>query len=75
MVKNSKTFKEDLLEVRRFLAKRRKITYLAGTLNVSRNTVQEALSVENESDLTGRKIDVVIAARALKTELEEKLGL
>lgn len=75
MVQTEKTFGEELLETREFLAKRRKITSLATELGLSRKTVQDALSVENESDLTGRKIDVVIRAKELKKEIEEKLGL
>lgn len=75
MVQKKKTFKEDLLEIREFLAQRRQITALAKTLGINRKTVQDALSVDSPSELKGKKIDVVKFARLMKKEIEATLDI
>lgn len=75
MVQTEKTFKEQLTEIRAFLAKKRKLSELASQLGLSVKTIYNALSVENKSELTGKKIDVYNRARAMKKEIEDGLGI
>jgi len=74
MVEKEKTFADEMLELRKFLAKRRKITAISKDLGLCRKTVQDALAVQSEDQLTGSKIDVVTRAREMKDEIEKALG-
>lgn len=75
MVQQEKTFKEQVSEIRTFLANRRKLSDLAKEIGVSVRTVQKALEVEDQSKLTGKKIDVFNRAKSMKREIEEDLGI
>lgn len=75
MVQEEKTYNEELQEIKKFLAKRRKIKALALEVGVDARTVHYAFKAENPDDLTGKKIDVISRAIKMKREIEKTLDL
>jgi predicted GTPase len=63
---NEKTFKEELQELKEFLAERRLLSDLAKKANCTTRTVHYTFNVADPSELTGKKVLVIQIAQELK---------
>lgn len=75
MVTIETEFIERLKAMKMFLAEKRLLTDLAAKTGVSRRTINDAFNVKSEKELRGKKLQVFLAAKRLREEIESSLNL